>query len=98
MNRVLKCIERIIQILTIVVGIWTTIETVKMYVYKKELKNRANAYLDDELEIEGNMRGAITVQSPTLEEKQKRVVKLVGVTAIGAIISLLLNLINRDRY
>lgn len=95
MNKVLKYIERIMQVLTIISGIWTVVEAVKMFMYRKELKERANSFLDDELELEGNMRGDITVQSPTLIEKKQKVSKLVMVTIAGAIISLVLNCINR---
>lgn len=98
MNRVLKCIERIMQILAVIGGIWTTIEMVKMHIYKKKLKEKADEYLEDELALEGNIRGSITVQSPTLEMKQQQVAKLAGATAVVAIISVVLNLINRDRY
>lgn len=96
MNRVLKCIERMMQILAVIGGIWTTIEMVRMHVYKKKLKEKADEYLDDELALEGDVMGSITVYSPTLEGKQQQVAKLAGVTAIIAIVSIVLNLINRD--
>lgn len=95
MNRVLKCIERIMQVLTIIGGIWTAVEAVKMFMYEKQLRERADSFLDDELELEGNIRGAIKVQSPTLVEKKEQVSKLLVVTSIGAIISIVLNLVNR---
>lgn len=98
MNKLLKCIERIIQIVTVISGIWTTVEIVKAYIYKKQLKQKANEYLDDELELEGDIRGDINVYSPTLEVKQEQVRKLLIVTAIGIIVSGVLHLINRERY
>ena len=42
MNKILKCIEKIIQIITVISGIWATIEMVKVYTHKKQLKQRAN--------------------------------------------------------
>ena len=98
MNRVLKCIERMIQVITIIGAIWTAIEGIKLFSYKKKLKQKADEYLDDELAFEGNMRGAVSVYSPSLKLKQEQVTKLAIVTSIGAVISIVLNLINRDRY
>ena len=98
MSKQLKYIERIIQVMTILGCIWAVVEYIQMHTYKKKLRNKADVYLDDELELEGNIGGPISVYSPTLKEKEKRVVKVLMITGIGAIISLILNLINKESY
>ena len=98
MNKILKCIEKIIQIITVISGIRATIEIVKVYTHKKQLKQKANEYLDDELALDGSFRGNIDVYSPSLEIKEKQVRKLLIVTVAGAIASVILNLINKERY
>lgn len=98
MNKLLKCIERVLQVITLIIGILTVVEGVRTYFYKKQLKTKANAYLEDELELEGNIRGPVSVFSPTLKEKEEKVLKLLAVTGIGYLGVIILNLINRDRY
>lgn len=98
MNKLLKCIERILQVVTVISGILAIVEMVRTYLYKKELKTKANDYLEDELELEGNIRGPVAVFSPTLKEKEKKLLKLLAITGIGCVAVIVLNLINRDRY
>lgn len=98
MNKLLKCIERVLQVITLIIGILTVVEGVRIYFYKKQLKTKANAYLEDELELEGNIRGPVSVFSPKLKEKEEKVLKLLAVTGIGCLGVIILNLINRDRY
>ena len=98
MNKLLKCIERILQVVTVVSGILAIVEGVKTYLYEKQLKTKANDYLEDELELEGNIRGPVAVFSPTLKEKEKKVLKLLAVTGIGCVAVIVLNLMNRDWY
>ena len=98
MNKLLKCIERVLQVITLIIGILTVVEGVRIYFYKKQLKTKANAYLEDELELEGNIRGPVSVFSPTLKEKEEKVLKLLAATGIGCLGVIILNLINRDRY
>lgn len=96
MRKVLKYIERTIQILTFISSVVTTIEVIKAYKYRKQLKKKADLYLDDELELEGNIRGEVRVYSPTLENKEEKAKKLILITGIGVILSFILNLINRE--
>lgn len=98
MNRLLKWIERVLQIVTILSGIWTTVEMVRNYLYKKTLKEKADIYLDEELELEGNIRGPVSVYSPKIKQQEKRIKGLLAVTGIGCISVVVLNLVNRDRY
>lgn len=96
MNKLLKCIERILQVVTVISGILAIVEGIKTYLYEKQLKIKANDYLEDELELEGNVRGPVAVFSPTLKEKEKKVLKLLAVTGIGCVAGIVLNLINRE--
>ena len=96
MSKILKYIERILQVLAVIGCIWTVVEYIQMHTYKTKLKNKADEYLDEELELEGNIGGPIAVYSPTLKEKEKRVAKIAIVTGIRAVVSLVLNLINSD--
>lgn len=98
MNKLLKCIERILQVVTVISGILAIVEIVRTYLYKKGLKTKANDYLEDELELEGNIRGPVAVFSPTLKEKEKKLLKLLAITGIGCVTVIVLNLINRERY
>ena len=94
MNKLLKCIERILQVATVIMGILSVVEGIRTYLYKKELKAKADDYLNDELEMEGNIRGPVAVFSPTL--KEEKVLKLLAITGIGCLGIIILNLINRD--
>ena len=96
MNKLLKCIERILQVATVIMGILSVVEGIRTYLYKKELKTKADDYLNDELEMEGNIRGPVAVFSPTLKEKEEKVLKLLAITGIGCLGIIILNLINRD--
>ena len=96
MNKLLKGIERVLQVATLIIGILAIIEGVKTYLYKKQLKTKANAYLEDELELEGNVKGPVAVFSPTLKEKEEKVLKLLAATGIGCLGVMILNLINRE--
>lgn len=98
MNQLTKWIERILQVLTIISGILAIIEMVKMCIHKKELKKKADVYLDEELELEGNVRGSIAVYSPGLKAQEKKVMNLVAVTGVGCILVMILHFISRDRY
>ncbi len=96
MSKILKYIERIVEVLTVLSCIWTVFEYIQMHTYKRKLKDRADKYLEDELELEGNIGGPITVYSPTLKEKEGRFAKIAIIAGVGAIISLILNIVNRD--
>lgn len=98
MDKLFKWIERILQIVTIISGIWATVEMIRTYLYKRKLKEKADTYLDEELELEGNIRGPVAVYSPKLKEQENRVKKLLAITGAGCISIIVLNLINRDRY
>lgn len=97
MNRVLKCIERIVQVITVIGAICTIVEAIRLHLCKKELKERAEAYLEQELCDEGNMKSPVRVFSPRIEKMQEVLMKLVYTTTIGVVISIILNLINRER-
>lgn len=97
MNRVLKCIERIVQVITVIGAICAIVEAIRLHLYKKELNERANAYLEEELSDEGNMKSPVRVFSPRTEKMQGMLMKLVYATTIGTVISIILNLINRER-
>lgn len=98
MDRLFKWIERVLQIVTILSGIWATVEMVRNYLYKKKLKEKADIYLDEELELEGNIRGPVAVYSPKIKQQEKRIKALLAVTGIGCISAIILNIVNRDRY
>ncbi len=98
MNHLAKWIERILQVFTIFSGFLAIIEMVQVYIHKKELKKKADAYLDEELELEGNVRGSVAVYSPRLKEQEKKAMNLVAVTGVGCILVMILHFISRDRY
>ena len=97
MDRALKWIERIVQVITIIGGICAAVQAIKLHTYKRKLQKQADEYLDDELSFEGNMRGKAHVFSPTIEKMQGMFMKLIYITAIGTVISIVLNLINLER-
>lgn len=98
MDKLLKWIERVVQVVSIISGIWATVEMVKTYMHKKHLKQKANDYLNDELELEGNIRGPVAVYSPTLKKQEKKVATLLVVTGISCMVSMILHIINKNRY
>lgn len=96
MDRILKWTQRIVQVMTIIGAICAAVQGIKLYNYKKKLQKRADEYLDDELSFEGNMRGKARVFSPTIEKMHGSFMKLIYITVIGTVISIVLNLINRE--
>ena len=40
MSKILKYIERIIEVLTVLSCIWTVFEYIQMHIYKRKLKDR----------------------------------------------------------
>lgn len=98
MDKLLKWTERVLQVVTIISGIWATVEMIRAYLYKQKLKEKADSYLDEELELEGNIRGPVTVYSPKIEEQEKRVKRLLTITGAGCVSIIILNLVNRERY
>ena len=97
MDRALKWIERIVQVITIIGGICAAVQAIKLHTYKRKLQKQADEYLDDELSFEGSMRGKARVFSPTIKKMQGSFMKLIYITVIGTVISMVLNLINRER-
>lgn len=95
MGKILKYLEKIIEVLTIITSIWTAIEVIRTYAYQKKLKQKADIYLDDELELEGNIRGSVCVFSPTLKGKKQKLIKLIAAVSIGTIVSIILHLFSK---
>lgn len=97
MKQVLNWIEKILQVVTLIIGILTVVQGIKTYLYQKQLKSKANEYLEDELELEGNIRRPVTVYSPTLYENKEQMMKLIGLTGIGCLGIIIVNIIKRVR-
>ena len=97
MKQILKWIETVLQIVTLIVGALAVVQGIKAYLYQKKLKSKANVYLEDELELEGNIRGPVTVCSPTLQKKKEQVMQLLALTGIGCLGIIILNIIKRIR-
>lgn len=96
MDRILKWTQRIVQVMTIIGAICAAVQAIKLHTYKRKLQKQADEYLDDELSFEGNMRGQVRVFSPSIEKMQGMFMKLIYITVIGTVISIVLNLINRE--
>ena len=97
MKQVLKWIEMVLQVVTLIIGVLTVVQGIKTYLYQKQLKSKANVYLEDELELEGNIRGPVTVDSPTLHQKKEQVMQLLALTGIGCLGIMIVNVIKRVR-
>ena len=97
MDKGLKWIEKIIQAVTIIRGICVAVQAIKLHHYKKKLQEQADEYLQNELSAEGSMKGQVRVFSPSIEKMQGMLMKLIYMTVIGTVISIVLNQVNDKR-
>ena len=97
MDKGLKWIEKIVQAVTIIGGICIAVQTIKLHHYKKKLQKQADEYLENELSAEGSMKGQVRVFSPSIEKMQGMLMKLIYMTVIGTVISIVLNQVNDKR-
>lgn len=90
MKKIIRCIEVILQVVTVLLSIVTIAEVVSAWLYRRKLAEKAQDYLEDEFIPEANIGETINVYSPTLKENRQRIKVLLG--AIGASCMLLVGI------
>lgn len=97
MKQILKVIQVIVQMVTIALSIFTIIEIVKAWRYKRKLAQKAQEYLEDEFVPEANLGTSINVYSPTIKENNHKVRNLLVATGVSCIAVVVMNALSTDR-
>lgn len=95
-HRVLKIIELILQVVTIISSIFAIKEIIKTYQYKCKLREKAKAYLDDELGELQHLKRKVLVFSPELKEQEGQIKKLLSIVIVGILSLFTISTLKRD--
>lgn len=95
-HRVLKIIELVLQVVTIISSIFAIKEIIKTYQYKCRLREKAKAYLDEELGELQNIKRKVLVFSPEVKEQEGKIKKLLSIVIIGILSLFTISLLKRD--
>ena len=95
-SKVLRIIEVVLQIITIVSSILAIKEMIKTYQYKRKLKEKAKTYLDEELGEFQDIKRKVAVFSPEVKEQECQIKKMLSITVIGIISLFAIDILKRD--
>ncbi len=95
-SKVLRVIEFILQVLTIVSGILAIVGMVKNYKYKSKLRQKAEIYLDEELGELQDVKRKVAVFSPEVKEQENQIKKLLLITTTGIVSLFIIHILKRD--
>ena len=97
MRKLLDAIELMLKLITVVLGVFTIVEAVNAWQYKRKLARKAQDYLEDEFIPETNMGNTINVYSPMIKKNRKRVTTLLAATGIGCVAIVVLKIFKPER-
>ena len=97
MKKVLNWVEIIIKVATVILSIFTIVEAIKAWQYKRKLARKAQEYLEDEFIPEENMSTTLNVYSPTIKANRNRVTALLAATGVGCGILVIFKLLRFGR-
>ena len=97
MKKIINWVEMIIKVVTVILSIFTIIETIKAWQYKRKLARRAQEYLEDEFIPEENMSNELNVYSPTIKANHNRVTALLAATGVGCVLLVICNVLKLGR-
>lgn len=95
-NKVLRVVEGVLQVVTIISSIVAIINMVKNYKYKMKLRQKAEAYLDEELGEFQDVQRKVRVFSPEVKYKEKQIKKLLMITGTGILSLIAIRILKRD--
>lgn len=95
-SKVLRIIELILQVVTIISSILAIVSMVKNYKYKNKLREKAQAYLDEELGEFQDVERKVSVFSPEVKEQEGKIKKLLIVTSASLISLVAIKILKRD--
>lgn len=87
MKKVIEGLEILIKLLSITLGIFTLLETINAWIYRRRLAKKAEEYLEDEWIPDNYLGDTIKVYSPKVIDNQKRIKMLL--ISLGASCSML---------
>ena len=94
--KVLRTIELILQVVTIISSILAIVSIVKNYKYKSKLREKAQVYLDEELGEFQDVERKVSVFSPEVEEQEGKIKKLLLVASASLISLFVIRVLKRD--
>lgn len=97
MKKIIDWAHMIIKVVTVILSIFTIIETIKACGYKRKLARRAQEYLEDEVIPEENMSNTLNVYSPTIKANRNRVTALLTATGVSCVLLVICSVLKRDR-
>lgn len=95
-NKVLRVIECILQVITIISSIVAIVSMIKNYKYKIKLKEKAEVYLDEELGEFQDVKRKISVFSPEVSCNERQIKKLLMVTMTGIVSLITIGILKKD--
>lgn len=95
MKGVLKGLELVTKVITLVLGIGTFISIMESKKYKCELAKKAQDYLENEEVEEEYLGETIDVYSPQVSQHKEKITKLLIATIVSSIVALGLQLLNK---
>lgn len=95
-NRVLRVIEFILQVMTIISSTVAIISMVKNYKYKMKLRQKAEVYLGEELGEFQDVKRKIGVFSPEVKCNEEQIKKLLMITSTGILSLVAIRILKRD--
>lgn len=97
MKKVFNWVHTIIKVLTVILSIFTIVEAIKAWQYKRKLARKAQEYLEDEFIPEENMSNTLNVYSPTIKTNRNRVTALLAATGVGCVLLIICNVLKLGR-
>lgn len=95
-NKVLKVIEFILQVITIISSIVAIMSMVQNYKYKMKLRQKAEIYLDEELGEFQDVKRKISVFSPEVKCKEDQIKKLLMIISTGILSLIAIRILKKD--
>ena len=95
-SKVLKTVELILQLVTIISSILAIVSMVKNYNYKSKLRKKAQIYLDEELGEFQDVKRRISVFSPEVKEQENIIKRILLITSVSIISLLTIQILKRS--
>lgn len=95
MKGILKGLELVTKVITLLLGVGTLVSVMESRKYKCELAKKAQDYLENEEVGEEYLGDTIDVYSPKVNHHKEKITKLLIATLISSVVALCLQLLNK---